>query len=156
MFIDQLQLVILWRLLLAAMLGALMGLEREYIGKAAGIRTYALVSLGSALFSVLSFSIIQAAPNAINFDPGRIAAQIVVGIGFLGAGMIVFRSDKIEGLTTAAGVWASAAVGTAVGFGFYLPAIFAAFLLFLIFGVLVHFEDWLKSKRKNRSADYES
>lgn len=148
MFFDYNQLVIFGQLALAALLGALMGFEREYVGKAAGMRTYSIVSLGSALFTILSVDIINVVPNAINFDPGRIAAQIVVGVGFLGAGLIIFREQKLQGLTTAAGLWTSAAVGMAVGFGFYWSAIFTSLLVLLIFAALISVEDLVKSKRK--------
>ncbi|MEK7083835.1 MAG: MgtC/SapB family protein, partial [Patescibacteria group bacterium] len=103
-------------LLLALLLGALIGWQREHIGKAAGLRTYALVSFGSALFTILSM---QAIGDA---DPGRVAAQILTGIGFIGAGVIIHKHDNVEGLTTAAGLWATSAVGMAVGAGWYIHA----------------------------------
>lgn len=152
MFFDYNQLVIFGQLSLAALLGALMGIEREYVGKAAGMRTYSIVSLGSALFTILSVDIIKVVPNAINFDPGRIAAQIVVGVGFLGAGLIIFREQKLQGLTTAAGLWTSAAVGMAVGFKFYWSAIFTSLLVLLIFAALISVEDLVKSKRKDSAS----
>ncbi len=104
------------RLLLAALLGALVGLEREIHDHPAGMRTHLLVSLGSAAFTVLSIAAF-AAPGA---DPGRIAAQIVSGIGFLGAGAILKEGATIRGLTTAASLWATAAVGMAAGSGAWL------------------------------------
>ncbi len=156
LFLSYNQLAIFGQLALAAFLGAFIGLEREYVGKAAGVRTYSIVSLGSALFTILSVGVIQSAPSAINFDPGRIAAQIVTGVGFLGAGLIIFREKKLQGLTTAAGLWASAAIGMAVGFKFYSAAIFTAILVLFIFTVLYSFEGWLKARRKvRRDEDYE-
>ena len=148
MCFDYNQLVAFGQLALAALLGGLMGLEREYVGKAAGMRTYSIVSLGAALFTILSVDIISIVPNAINFDPGRIAAQIVVGVGFLGAGLIIFQERKVQGLTTAAGLWASAAVGMAVGFKFYWSAIFTSVLVLFIFTALISVEARIKSKRK--------
>lgn len=147
-FLNYAQYVVLGQLILAAFLGALMGLEREYIGKAAGIRTYALVSLGAALFSMVSIHGIESAPAVINFDPTRIAAQIVVGVGFLGAGLIIFREQKLQGLTTAAGLWISAAVGMAVGFKFYLEAVATTILVIIILSALIKLEDWLKARKK--------
>ncbi len=113
-------------LLLALLLGALIGWQREHIGKAAGLRTYALVSFGSALFTILSM---QAIGDA---DPGRVAAQILTGIGFIGAGVIIHKHDNVEGLTTAAGLWATSAVGMAVGAGWYIHAIIATLLMFFL------------------------
>jgi putative Mg2+ transporter-C (MgtC) family protein len=117
------QIFFVGQILLAIILGALIGWQREVRGKAAGGRTYALVCAGSALFTILS---INAFPGS---DPARVAAQIVVGIGFLGAGTILNRDNRIHGLTTAAGLWVSAAIGMAVGVGFYLVAIVGALLM---------------------------
>lgn len=119
------------QLLLAVALGAVIGIEREVAHKSAGLRTHAVVSLGSALFTIVSHSVI--APGV---DPTRIAAQIVTGIGFLGAGLIVFDKSKVKGLTTAAGVWTASAIGMAVGFNLDAIAIFAAVLTVLVFVIL--------------------
>lgn len=143
-FIDASDGVMAFRLVLAVLLGALVGFEREYFGKAAGFRTYSLVSLGACLFTVLSiFGVTQLLQPGdyggefrYNYDPTRIVSQIVVGIGFLGAGLIIFRGFRIEGLTTAAGLWVAAAIGTAVGFGFYFVALVAAVLELFAFYVL--------------------
>jgi putative Mg2+ transporter-C (MgtC) family protein len=118
---------IIFRLLLASVLGGVIGLEREVHGRPAGVRTYLLLSLGSALIMVLSeylFIKYKAVGPGITLsvDPGRIAAQAVTGIGFLGAGVIIRYKDSIRGLTTAACVWVVAAVGLAIGAGFYLFA----------------------------------
>lgn len=109
------------RLLLAGVLGALIGLDREYRAKEAGFRTHFLVSLGSALFMIVSqygFAGVLGHPD-IDLDPSRVAAQIVSGIGFLGAGTIIFQKQFVRGLTTAAGLWATAGIGMAVGGGLY-------------------------------------
>jgi putative Mg2+ transporter-C (MgtC) family protein len=119
------------RLLVAALLGALVGWEREQAQRPAGLRTYMLVAFGSALFTVLS--IIAFGPNA---DPGRLAANIVVGIGFLGAGTIFREGEIVRGLTTAAGLWAVAAIGMAAGVGQYLlAAVSTAIVLVILAGV---------------------
>jgi|SRR3989344_2679237 len=115
------------RLILAAIAGALIGYEREYMGKAAGLRTYALVSLGSCLFTLVSVFGVQQLPPVdapseffnYNYDASRIASTVVSGIGFLGAGSIILRGSRVEGLTTAAGLWVAAALGMAIGFGYY-------------------------------------
>ncbi len=121
---------IIVQLLLAAVLGGLIGLEREYKRKEAGLRTYSLVSLGAAFFTIISFETFRllADQSGISFDPARIIGQIVLGIGFLGAGLIIFRGFHIEGLTTAAGLWVTAAIGVAVGAKLYFPAIFVSLL----------------------------
>jgi putative Mg2+ transporter-C (MgtC) family protein len=115
---------IVLRLVVAAILGGLVGLERERLEWAAGMRTHALVSLGSALFMVVSifgFSDILNERHVI-LDPSRVAAQVASGIGFIGAGTIIFRREIVKGLTTAASIWAVAAVGLAVGGGMFLAA----------------------------------
>src|SRR3972149_1900574 len=114
------------QLFIAAVLGGLLGLERALAGKTAGMRTFALVSMGSALFIIISEIIGSKYLGISAFDPIRVASQIIVGIGFLGAGLIIFKESKISGLTTAAGLWVSAGIGIAVGFNLYVIAIFAA------------------------------
>ena len=128
------ELQIIFQLLLAALLGGLLGLEREYMRKEAGLRTYSLVSLGAALFTIISYQAFElfSGQIGIDFDPTRIIGQIVLGIGFLGAGLIIFRGLHVEGLTTAAGLWVTAAIGVAIGIGFYFLAIFTTFLALLI------------------------
>ncbi len=115
---------ILFRLLVASILGGIIGLEREYRGKVAGVRTHFLVSLGSALFMVLSifgFEHVQSVHN-ISFDPSRIAGQVVTGIGFIGAGTIILQKHVVRGLTTAAGLWVTSAVGLVAGAGMWVVA----------------------------------
>jgi putative Mg2+ transporter-C (MgtC) family protein len=122
------------KLILAVFLGGLIGLEREYRRKEAGLRTYSLVCLGAALFTIISYESFKNLNNQFNidFDPTRIIGQIVLGIGFLGAGVIIFRDSHLEGLTTAAGLWVTAAIGATIGLGFYLLAVFSAFLVIII------------------------
>ncbi|MHC4873675.1 MAG: MgtC/SapB family protein [Planctomycetota bacterium] len=112
---------ILQRLLLAAFLGGLVGLERDVHGRAAGLRTHLLVGLGSCLFMILSKIVAESGTGVT--DPGRIAAQIVTGIGFLGAGAIMKEGFTVRGLTTAACFWVVAAIGMASGAGEYLLAL---------------------------------
>jgi putative Mg2+ transporter-C (MgtC) family protein len=116
------------RVLVAAALGGVVGLERELSDQPAGFRTHMLVSLGSALFTMvgaygLSAFIPENAENT-SFDPMRVAAQVVTGIGFLGAGAIIRQGVSIRGLTTAASLWVTAAIGMAAGVGFWLGAVF--------------------------------
>lgn len=118
------------RMTVGAGLGALIGLEREVTGKEAGLRTHALVGLGSALFTVISFAGFDAG------DPSRVAAQIVSGIGFLGAGAIFRSGPLVKGLTTAAGLWAAAAIGMASGTGDLLWATSATGVAFVVLTLL--------------------
>ncbi|MBC1472070.1 MgtC/SapB family protein [Listeria seeligeri] len=121
------------RLVVAGILGAVIGLDREIRAKEAGFRTHFLVSLGSALIMIVSqygFSEI-ATMQTVSFDPSRVAAQVVSGIGFIGAGTIIIQKKFVRGLTTAAGLWATAGIGLAVGAGMYWVGI-AATLLTLI------------------------
>lgn len=140
----QLELMYAVRAILAAVLGGFIGWEREWHGREAGIRTYASVALGSCVFALISSHI----PGA---EPSRLAANIVTGVGFLGAGIILRDRGRAVGLTTAATIWATAAVGTAVGFGMYLLAILTAIL---IFGVLAahHVPGWKALSRNSEKA----
>ncbi|MER3601551.1 MAG: magnesium transporter MgtC [Nitrososphaerota archaeon] len=115
---------IVLRLAVAALVGGLVGLEREMRGKPAGMRTHALVCMGAALFATLSGSPI---------DPSyRIASNVVVGVGFLGAGMILRTANRVVGLTTAAEVWALAAIGLAIGLGYYIVTMAGVALLYTV------------------------
>lgn len=115
------------RLLVAVVLGALVGYERERAGKPAGVRTHGMVSLGAALFAVVS---LHGFGNA--GDPSRVAAQVVTGIGFLGAGAILHQRGSVHGLTTAASLWVTAAIGLAVGVGMVFMSLATAILVFLL------------------------
>ncbi len=118
------------RLLVALILGAVVGLERERQERAAGLRTVTMVSLGSCLFTIVG------AYGFPNTDPSRVAAQIVTGIGFLGAGTIFLRKDLVRGLTTAATIWAVAAIGMAAGTSQYIVALFTTLLILSVLMVL--------------------
>jgi putative Mg2+ transporter-C (MgtC) family protein len=116
------------RILLAAALGAVIGWQREKAHKPAGLRTHILISMGAALFTIISIST-SVFPTA---DPSRIAAGIVTGVGFLGAGTILHHTRFIEGLTTAASIWIIAAVGTAAGAGLYVISAIATLIVFVV------------------------
>jgi putative Mg2+ transporter-C (MgtC) family protein len=137
-------LILFGKLALAAFLGILIGTERAVVGKRAGTRTFGLVSLGACLFVIVSIQATSQYLGLVNFDPMRVAAAVVSGIGFLGAGLIIFRGDSLRGLTTAAGLWVSAGVGIAVAVGMYAVAIFSTVLTLVIFTVFWFVEDWFK------------
>lgn len=129
------------RLLVAALLGGLIGLEREAAKRAAGLRTHTLVSIGSALIMMTSIHLFEVYSGRVNMDPARLGAQVVSGIGFLGAGTIIRSGSNVVGLTTAASLWVVAAVGLAVGCGFWKAALFTTICVLLgliIFGKIVH------------------
>jgi putative Mg2+ transporter-C (MgtC) family protein len=132
------------KLLLAVFLGALIGLERVLVHKEAGMKTHALVALGSALFIIISEAIALKYSGLTDFDASRIASQVVVGIGFLGAGSIMLKGSYISGLTTASGLWVTAGIGMAVGFGLYTLAISASILVLLVFVLMSIFERPIK------------
>jgi putative Mg2+ transporter-C (MgtC) family protein len=132
-FIIQ-ELILYAYLLIAMILGGILGFQREYTRKPAGLRTYMLVSMGAALFTIISKTGFDEflVSDLSRFDPTRIASNIVVGIGFLGAGVIIFRDRKVQGLTTAAGLWLAGAIGMAVGAGDVGLAVFATLLGFVV------------------------
>ncbi len=130
-----------WRLLLAAGLGAAIGLEREYRQKPAGLRTNILIAVGSALFTILSLELTRGVG-----DPSRVAGQIVTGIGFLGGGAIMRNRDTVHGMTTAATIWVNAAVGVAAGMGQYALATFAVALTLLVLVVLPPIEIYFERR----------
>ena len=125
------------KLVLSLVLGAIIGIERRRKGQIAGLRTFALISMGATLAMLISIYIPQEYLGLKNGDPGRIAAQVVSGVGFLGAGAIIQMKGSVRGLTTAAGMWMTASIGLAVGAGMYLVACVAAIL---IVGVLISLE----------------
>lgn len=141
----------LLRIFLAVIAGAIVGAEREVHGRAAGLRTHILVSLGSALCAIIGcYLSVEMAKLGINSDAQRTGAQVISGISFLGAGTILLRKGKshISGLTTAAGIWATAAIGLAMGFGMYIPAFFAAIIAVVAFGALTKLEEYMNRKRR--------
>ena len=138
-----LRLDLLGRLLLAAALGGIVGLEREVSGKPAGLRTNLLICTGAALLTELSIAVARLADPAARADPARIAAQIVSGIGFLGAGTIIQARGSVVGLTTAATLWVVAAIGMAVGARAYVEAVGTTVLVVLALILLRRAEDHL-------------
>jgi putative Mg2+ transporter-C (MgtC) family protein len=140
------------RLVLAALAGGLVGLEREVRGRQAGFRTNLLVCLGSALVMIVSieFSHVDWGSHPgfnVNIDPARIAYGVMTGVGFLGAGTILQHKGEVRGLTTAAAMWCVAAIGLAVGFGMYVMAAFATFLVVMALWFLDYFENFLPKAR---------
>jgi putative Mg2+ transporter-C (MgtC) family protein len=132
---------LVWRLLLAAVLGAALGLEREFHQKPAGLRTNILIALGSALFTILSLEMTKGVG-----DTSRVAGQIVTGIGFLGGGAILRSGNSIHGMTTAATIWVNAAIGVAAGTGQLALATFATALTLVVLAVLPPIETYFERR----------
>lgn len=150
---------ILFRLFLACIFGALIGLERERKDWTAGMRTHMMVCLGAALIMLVSsfgFSDILGSPNVV-LDPSRVASQVVSGIGFIGAGTILFlKQGRIRGLTTASGLWTVAAIGLATGGGMYFAAGFATILALIILWALQPVENRINRRFKQRTLRIET
>jgi len=136
----QAELIEVARLIVAAFLGGVVGMERQQRHKSAGLRTHILVSLGSCLIMLISYKIYSEVQGLTNADPARLAAQVVSGIGFLGAGTIMKEGLTIKGLTTAASLWVVAGVGLAVGAGYYVGAVTTTILSVLSLTYLPRFE----------------
>ena len=123
----------IFKLMLSLLLGGIVGFERKRKGQVAGARTFALISMGATLAMIVSIYIPQVYLGLKNGDPGRVAAQVITGVGFLGAGAIIQTKGSVRGLTTAAGIWMVAALGLAVGVGLYLiRAIYTSMILFTL------------------------
>lgn len=122
----------LFKLLVSCLLGAAIGLERKRKGQPAGLRTFSLIAMGSTLAMLVSIYVCQQYVGLKNGDPGRIAAQVITGVGFLGAGAIIQMKGSVRGLTTAAGIWMSSIIGLAVGVGMYIISIIATLLILFI------------------------
>lgn len=120
------------KLVISFLLGAIIGVERQFRRREAGMRTFTLICMGSTVAMLISIWIPQCYPNFLNGDPGRIAAQVLTGIGFLGAGAIMQSHGSIHGLTTAACIWVIAVIGLAVGAGMYIPAVLATVFTLII------------------------
>ena len=134
---------VMWRLLLSVILSGLIGLERQAVRKGAGLRTHILVSLGSCLIMLTSLRVFDIYRGITPIDPGRIAAGVITGIGFLGAGTIIRDREGIRGLTTAASLWVVAGIGLSVGIGFYIASIFTTILALAVLFFLRYFERYL-------------
>ncbi len=137
------ELLMAMRALIAALLGAIVGWEREQHGREAGVRTYAAVSLGACIFGLVSSHVTGAT------DPTRIAAGVVTGVGFLGAGVIMREQGRVAGLTTAATIWATASIGLAIAYGMYL---LGALTALIVFGLLAlhHLPAWHRLKSQGK------
>ncbi|HKW70366.1 MAG TPA: MgtC/SapB family protein [Candidatus Dormibacteraeota bacterium] len=133
-------------MVIALALGLILGAEREFRGHPAGLRTMALISTGSCMFTALG--LIPEFSKIV--DPTRIAAQIVTGVGFLGAGSILRQGEEVRGLTTAASIWVTASIGMAVGFGYYGVALFTTVLVAVVLVGLKPFENLVFPLRRNR------
>jgi putative Mg2+ transporter-C (MgtC) family protein len=131
---------VILRLLLSVLFSGLVGLEREVQGRAAGLRTHILVCTGSTLIMLTGLHLCALYQGVVEIDPGRIAAQVVSGIGFLGAGTIIQFRDSVKGLTTAASLWAAAGIGLAVGSGFYVGATVTTFIVLSVLFLLSRVE----------------
>ena len=134
------------RILVAAALGAAIGFERQRSHKSAGLRTNALVGMGAALLTIISLSF-----DSAGADPSRIISNIIVGIGFIGGGVIIREEGKVSGITTAATLWVVAAIGIAVGMGFYREAVFSVAVVYFILTVL-----WLIERKVSQKILYPS
>ena len=135
---------IIIRMATAVGLGTVLGLERTLAGKTAGMRTYGMIALGSSVFVIISEMIMSSLKNPLIVSPVIMPAAIISGIGFIGAGLIILHSNKITGLTTAAGLWVAAGVGMASGFGFLNLAVIASVIALMIFTIMWFLEDILK------------
>ena len=142
-------------LIIAVILGALIGLEREIARKEAGVRTFSIISLGAALFVMISRLSFSDYLGIANYDPSRVLGQIIVGMGFLGAGIIIFeaREGKVKGLTTAAIMWATSAIGAAVGLELYALAGFATALIVLLNTLILPLEKKWDEKRYEKQSE---
>lgn len=150
-FLAYLDWTMISRLLVASLLGGIVGFERERSGKVAGLRTHTLVSVGAALLSIISIKLFQIFPsvNGVAGYDYHLVANIAVGIGFIGAGTILRRENRIEGTTTAASLWVVSAIGIASGFGFYQEAVATAFVVYIVLAGL-----WLVEKYLTRELRY--
>ena len=141
---------ILFRLTLSAILGGIVGMERESLNRPAGLRTHILVCVGSSLIMISGIHLFYTFQSYTNVDPGRLAAQIVSGIGFLGAGTIIKEGSTVRGLTTAASLWTVSGIGIAIGSGFYFGGLMATLLVLITLVVFSKFERYL-SRRHNET-----
>ncbi len=138
------------RLVVACILGGIIGFEREHVHRPAGLRTHILVCVGSALVMVTSEFIYFRYSSHVNVDPARLGAQVISGIGFLGAGTIIKEGISVKGLTTAASLWAVSCVGIAAGIGFYSGAIIATVIIFLILVVIKKTQGKISTQKSTR------
>ena len=133
------------------LLGALVGAERKRKGQIAGVRTFALISMGACLAMLLSIYVPQVYMGLKNGDPGRIAAQVITGVGFLGGGAMIHMKGSVRGLTTAAGIWMTAIIGMAVGVGMYWSSVIATALILVILVAFEYYEHRANLGQENRA-----
>ncbi len=138
---------ILMRLVIAAILSGIIGFEREFHGRAAGFRTHILLCIGSTLIMLTSMHIFDLYSSRVSVDPARIAAGVITGIGFLGAGTIIRYGEEVRGLTTAASLWVVAGIGLAVGCGFYTAALSTTAIVLLVLLILRRVESVVLDKK---------
>lgn len=138
--------IIIIKVAVAALLGAIVGFERELARKVAGIRTHSLVCLASALFTSISVDAFKQYIGTVGYDPSRIISNIVVGIGFIGAGAILKHGSRVEGTTTAASLWAVAAIGVTVGVGLFKEAAVITAFIYAILQVVWVVEEKMRTK----------
>ena len=136
------------KLLLAVIVGGFTGYEREKSNQFAGFRTHILVSIGSCITSIIALELFDNYSNISTMDPARLPAQVLSGIGFLGAGAILKNSNGIRGLTTAAGIWATACIGIAIGYGQYVLGIASWLLVMITLYMLKRFDKVISKKRE--------
>ena len=142
--VDSIEMVM--KLVTALFLGMSLGIERAIAGKTAGMRTYGLVTMGSALFTIVAVVAAGGFDSTVALRESiRFSGQILPGIGFIGAGLIIFRGSKVSGVTTAAGIWVAAGVGVSVGYGLYLLAAITTILVLIIFTGFWYVENKVKS-----------
>lgn len=139
------------RMLLSMALGVVIGAERKRKGQIAGIRTFALITMGACLAMLLSIYVPQEYMGLKNGDPGRIAAQVITGIGFLGGGAMIRAKGSVKGLTTAAGIWISAIIGMAVGVGMYVVAIGSTMLILVVLVLFDWYEHWQRVGQESKA-----
>lgn len=144
-----------YKLLLSMILGVLVGAERKRKGQVAGVRTFALISMGACLAMLLSIYVPQVYMGLKNGDPGRIAAQVITGVGFLGGGAMIHMKGLVRGLTTAAGIWMTATIGMAVGVGMYWCSIIATGMILITLVVFELYEHHLNLGQENRTLHLE-
>ena len=153
------ELTVIFRIGLAIFLASILGVERELTGKFAGLRTHILVSLGACVFTILSLYAFQISTHAkgviIQDDPARIAAQIITGIGFIGAGTVMRHGSSVSGITTAATLWVCAAIGMACGSGQYVIAVFSAVCAAIVLVLIRSLEKNVLAKRKVAYKNYD-
>lgn len=145
---NSFSLTVLVRIFLASFLGGIIGYQRESMNRPAGFRTHILVCVGSALVMCTSQFIFEKYNAFVNVDPARLGAQVISGMGFLGAGTIIRDGIRVRGLTTAASLWAVSCVGIATGIGFYQGAIITTVIIYITLIVLKRMESWITKKKR--------